>query len=110
MNKRAFTPSSGNVYRDLGHPNAEEMALKADLLLAITKAVEGRRFRTQASIGNALGIDQPKVSKLLRGQFREYSVERLMGFLVLLGHDVEIKVRRRPKLKPGHIHVNAMVR
>jgi len=107
MAKRDVTESSGNVYADLGYAAADQMAVKADLVMAITKAIDARGFRTQAEVAKCLGIDQPKVSRLIRGHFREYSVERLMSFLVRLGHDVEIKVRRRPRTKRAQIHVVA---
>jgi predicted XRE-type DNA-binding protein len=107
MSKRAVIESSGNVYADLEQPDAEQMIVKADLVMAIAKAISARGFKSQTEVAKCLGIDQPKVSKLLRGQFRAYSVERLMGFLVRLGHDVEIKVRKQPRAKPGHIHVVA---
>jgi len=84
--------SSGNVFADLGLPDSEEHLVKAGLVLKIGKAIRARGM-TQAAAAGALGIDQPKVSALLRGQFRGYSVERLMRFLVALGHDVEIVVR-----------------
>lgn len=86
--------SSGNVFADLGLPDAEEHLVKAGLVLKIGKAIRARGM-TQAEAAGALGIDQPKVSALLRGQFRGYSVERLMRFLVALGHDVEIVVRAK---------------
>lgn len=85
-------PGSGNVFADLGLPDSEEHLVKAGLVLKISKAIRARGM-TQAEAAGALGIDQPKVSALLRGQFRGYSVERLMRFLVALGHDVEIVVR-----------------
>lgn len=95
--------SSGNVFADLGLADAEEHLVKAGLVLKIDKAIRARRM-TQAEAAGVLGIDQPKVSSLLRGQFRGYSVERLMRFLVALGHDVDIVVR--PKRRgPAQLRV-----
>jgi len=95
--------SSGNVFADLGLPDSEEHLVKAGLVLKIGKAIRARGM-TQAEAAGALGIDQPKVSALLRGQFRGYSVERLMRFLVAMGHDVEIVVR--PKRRgPAQLRV-----
>jgi predicted XRE-type DNA-binding protein len=90
-------PSSGNVFADLSLPNAEEHLIKAGLVVKIDRAIRQRRL-TQTEAASLLGIDQPKVSAMLAGKFRGYSVERLMRFLVALGHDVEIVVRRS---KPG---------
>src|SRR4051794_4776461 len=88
------TESSGNVYEDLGFENPGEMALKADLVIAIVRAIRARGFKNQTEAAKRMGIDQPRVSKLIRGHFDEYSVERLMEFLAALGNDVEIRVRR----------------
>ena len=85
-------PGSGNVFADLGLPDAGEHMVKAGLVLKIDRAIRQRRL-TQEAAGQLMGIDQPKVSAMLSGQFRGYSVERLMRFLVALGHDVEIVVK-----------------
>jgi predicted XRE-type DNA-binding protein len=83
---------SGNVFADLGLADAEQHIVKAGLVLKIARIIE-KRGLTQAAAANAMGIDQPKVSAMLAGQFRGYSVERLMRFLVALGQDVEIVVK-----------------
>jgi predicted XRE-type DNA-binding protein len=87
-----ITKSSGNVYADLGIKNADEHALKAELVRQIAAVVKDQEL-TQTATARRLGIDQPDVSKLLRGHFRQFSVERLMRFLVALGQDVKIVVR-----------------
>lgn len=98
--------SSGNVFADLGFENAEEELAKARLTAAIARAIKARRFKKQSEAAEVLGIDQPKVSRLLRGQFAEYSVGRLLSFLTRLGYDVEIKVADRAHArKPGHVEV-----
>ena len=102
-----ITRSSGNVFADLDLPSAEETRTKADLVHAISKVVESRGFKRQQDVAEVLGIDQPKVSKLLRGYFSEYSVERLLEFLTRLGMDVEIKITPKRSRRPGHIHVVA---
>lgn len=84
--------SSGNVFADLGLPDAEEHLVKAGLVSKIGRIIEQRGL-TQTAAAKAMGIDQPKVSAMLAGQFRGYSVERLMRFLVALGQDVEIVVK-----------------
>jgi predicted XRE-type DNA-binding protein len=85
-------PGSGNVFADLGLPDAGEHLIKAGLVVKIDRTIRQRRL-TQAAAAQLMGIDQPKVSAMLAGQFRGYSVERLMRFLVALGHDVEIVVK-----------------
>ena|ERR1035438_971938 len=85
-------PGSGNVFADLGVANASEHLIKAGLVVKIGRIIRQREL-TQTAAAQLLGIDQPKVSAMLGGQFRGYSVERLMRFLVALGHDVEIVVK-----------------
>jgi len=89
-------PGSGNVFADLGYPNAEEMLTKARLAQRITEVLEKKRL-TQIQAAKLLDLDQPKVSKLLRGQLREFSTERLFRFLTALDQDVEIVIRRKPR-------------
>src|SRR6202140_3395127 len=88
--------SSGNVFADIGLPNPEERLAKADLAIRIAEAIRARRL-TQTRAAHILQIDQPKISRLLRGQLSGFSTERLMRFLTLLGRDVEIIVKRAPR-------------
>jgi predicted XRE-type DNA-binding protein len=98
---------SGNVFADIGLPNPEERLAKADLAIRITEAIRARRL-TQTQAARLLKIDQPKISRLLRGQLSGFSTERLMHFLTLLGSDVEIIVRRAPRSRrQGHLRVVA---
>ena len=89
-------PSSGNVFADLGVADAGEHLIKAGLVLRIDRTIRPRKL-TQAGAAQLMGIDQPKISAMLSGRFRGYSVERLMRFLVALGHDVEIVVKPRKR-------------
>jgi predicted XRE-type DNA-binding protein len=91
-NKIRIQESSGNVFADLGFPNPEREQLKARFVLQIYRLIKNRRI-TQAEAGEILGIGQPHVSALMRGQSGNFSVERLMDFLTSLGQDVEITVR-----------------
>jgi phage-related protein/predicted XRE-type DNA-binding protein len=88
--------SSGNIFADLGLPDAGEHLIKAGLAVKI-EAIIKRRGLTQTAAARAMGIDQPKVSAMLAGQLRGYSVERMMRFLVALGQDVEIVVKPRKR-------------
>jgi len=85
-------PSSGNVFADLGFPHPEEALLKAELAGRILQLVRERNL-TQKRVAALLGIDQPKVSLLLRGRLSGFSTERLLRFLNALGQDVEIVIR-----------------
>lgn len=95
--------SSGNIFADLGFPNAEREQLKAHLTLRIYRLIKQRGL-TQAQAGEILGIKQPHVSSLMRGQSGAFSVERLMDFLTALGQDVEITVR-----PAGKVHGEVLV-
>ncbi len=96
---------SGNVFADLGLPNPEEHLAKAELASRIGEAIRQKRL-TQAATAELLGIDQPKVSRLLRGQLANFSVERLIHFLTLLGRDVEIVVKLAPRARrQGRVRV-----
>ena len=98
--------SSGNVFADLGLPDAAELQTKARLCAAFNAVVE-RQQLTQAQIAAALGINQPKVSALLHYKLEGFSVERLMYFLVGLGQDVEILVKTKPRTRSARIAVKA---
>jgi predicted XRE-type DNA-binding protein len=95
-NETTVTPSSGNVYADLGYENPEEMLLKAQLVTLLSKAIKAKGLN-QYQAAEVLGIDQPKVSTLLRGQFRGYSLERLFKFLNAFDLDVEVNVKSKPE-------------
>jgi predicted XRE-type DNA-binding protein len=99
---------SGNVFADLGLPNPEERLAKADLVMRIAESVRARRL-TQAKAAALFGIDQPKVSRLLRGQLSGFSTDKLIHFLTLLGQDVVIVVKPATphSRKPGHVSVVA---
>jgi len=91
-------PGSTNVYADLGYKSADEMLVKAQLVTMIAEILTERGY-TQTKAAALLGIPQPKLSKMLRGQFRGFSERKLMDFLTLLGRDVEIVVRAAAKRK-----------
>jgi predicted XRE-type DNA-binding protein len=92
MSRKGHELGSGNVLKDLGLPNAEEHLVKAQLVFKIDGIRKQRGLR-QIEMAGLLGIRQPDVSKMLRGQFRQFSVERLLRFLVALDQDVEIVVK-----------------
>jgi predicted XRE-type DNA-binding protein len=91
---------SGNVFADLGFRHPEREQFKARLTLQIYRLIKQRGL-TQAKAGAILGIRQPHVSGLMRGQSGNFSVERLMDFLTALGQDVEITVRPASKEHGG---------
>lgn len=97
---------SGNVFADLGFENPEEELAKSKLVSAISEAIDAKGL-AQAKLAEMIGIDQPQVSKLLRGRTEGYSTDRLIRILNLLGQDVEIRVRKKPASakRPGHLVV-----
>ena len=82
---------TGNVYRDLGLPDAEEMLVKAKLAAKISEILAARGW-TQQYAGQILGIPQPKLSKMLRGQFRGISEAKMLEYLTRLGRDIQIVI------------------
>jgi predicted XRE-type DNA-binding protein len=96
---------SGNDFADIGLPNAEEHQLKAKLVLKIDRLMQERGLK-QVAAAELFGVKQPDVSRMLRGDFRQFSVERLLRFLVALGQDVEIVFRpHRGKGAAPALHV-----
>jgi len=94
-----YTVSSGNVFADLGLPNPEELLAKAELAHKITVLIR-KRGLTQAEAAKLLGVDQPKISSLIRGRLTGFSIERLIRFLLLLGQDIRISVEATPRNRP----------
>jgi predicted XRE-type DNA-binding protein len=94
--ENTVTPSSGNVYADLGYENPEEMLLKAHLVMRLSQAIKAKGLN-QDRAAEVLGIDRSKISALVRGQFRGYSLERLFKFLNAFDLDVEVNVKSKPE-------------
>jgi len=89
-----------NIFADLDLPNADTHFLKAQIVSEIYRLAKERGL-TQTAAGGLMGISQPEVSRMFKGNFREYSVDRLMGFLTAFDRDVEIIVRPRKKTGKG---------
>ena len=98
------TESSGNVFADLGFENAEELQAKSSLVFEIASII-GKRKLSQVKAAAVLGIDQPKISNLMRGNLDGFSTDRLFRFLNALDQDIEIRIR--PKARTSK---NARVR
>jgi predicted XRE-type DNA-binding protein len=86
--------SDPNIFAELGLPDAQSHFLKAQIVAELYRLVQFENL-TQVMAGERMGISQPEVSRLFRGHFREYSVERLMVFLTAFDRDIEIVARRR---------------
>ena len=95
---------SGNVFADLGFPDADAHIVKAELVTRID-AIVRQRGMTQAEAGRLLGLSQPDVSRLLRGDFREYSLERLFRLLTTLGRDIDIVIRQPRSPGDGKLRI-----
>ena len=104
MRKKLALPAhevgSGNVFADLGLPDAETHFLKAQIVAELYRLTNERKL-TQAKAGELMSISQPEVSRLFKGTFREYSVDRLMSFLTAFDRDVEIVSRPRARARAG---------
>lgn len=86
--------SSGNIFADLGVRHPEEALAKAQLARAICLLIENEGL-SQNAVARRLGVDQPKVSALVRGRLADFSVDRLLRYLLLLGHSVRVCVDSR---------------
>jgi len=105
IKKIEVTESSGNVFADLGFKNPKEMMAKANLAILISDTIKKRNL-TQKKAAEIMGIDQPKVSTILRGRLSGFTIERLMRFLMALGMDIIIEARPHSQRKhPAHIQV-----
>ena len=106
MNKRMIDDvevemSSGNVFADVGLPDADKLKIKSGLVIEITKALRNLGL-SQEEAGRRMGLPQPKLSGLLRGDFSNVSERKLMDCLNRLGYDIEIKVKPAAK-SVGHL-------
>lgn len=97
-NHETIEPSSGNVFADLGLPDAPEKQTKVRLAVAIKQILQARRL-SQTAAARLLQINQPKISALVNYRLEGFSVERLMHFLNALDRDVEIVIRRKPRAR-----------
>lgn len=102
-----ITRGTGNVFADLGFPDAVERQAKLRLAYALNQLLAGRKL-SQAEAAKVLGVTQPKVSALRHYKLGGFSVERLMNLLTALDQDVEIVIRQKPRSrKAGRISVVA---
>lgn len=108
MTKSNITRSSGNIYKDMGFLNAEEMQAKAILASRIMSII-GENKWTQKKAAEMLGLTQPKISLLNRGQFSSFSIGKLINLLNKLNQDIEIVIKGKPapskRKHVGHVSV-----
>lgn len=105
-NTTKITSSSGNIFTDIGLPDAEEHAIKADIVIKLAKLIELKGL-TQSKAAALTGIAQPDLSKLLRGHFAGFSLDRLVQAILALGSDVEIRVKKPAVNRRGRARVLA---
>lgn len=104
MNAEEIEIGGGNVYADLGFPDAEAMLVKAKLALAISTAIE-RSGLNQTEAAKRLGISQPKLSNLLAGKFSGISERKMMDCLVKLDNEIEIRIQPQKTGSAASINV-----
>ena len=104
--KAAVTLGSGNIFKDLGLKNAEELLAKTKLAARIVQILEERKL-TQTQAAKLLDVDQPKVSQIYRGRLDDFSVERLMRLITRLHRDIRIIVEEKPRRGYGRVIVEA---
>ncbi len=99
MSKKALPAheiGSGNIFADLGLPNAKEHQLKAALVVQLSRLIKERKL-PQVEAAKLLGVKQPDLSNILRGHYRGYSLARLMRVLTAFDQDVELTTKPHPK-------------
>ena len=106
INDDQIERGSGNVFADIGLPDAETHRLQADLVLNIDVIIRDRKL-TLSRAAKLLGLSQPDVSRLLRGNFSEFSVDRLLRLLMALGRDVDIVIRKPKGRRAARLSVEA---
>lgn len=102
--REVVVDSSGNVFADLGLPTTGDEIMKVALARAITLAVK-KRHLTQTEAAKIIGVDQAKISALLRGRLKGFSVDRLVRYLTLLGKDIDIRISNRARNEQGEVRV-----
>ena len=102
MSKIEHEVSSGNVFADIGMAEPVESLAKAELAKKVSSIIKHRHLN-QTEAAKLLGIDQPKVSRLLRGQLKEFSMTKLLDFMLRLDRDIEIRIKkhRNGSVPPG---------
>ena len=95
------TSSSGNIFADIGLPNPEDLLIKSQIVIKIKEEMESRKL-TQQQAADIIDIPQPRLSKILRGQFLNVSESKLLHCLNKLGFDIQIKIARKSKNTVGH--------
>ena len=106
-NRQKVENSSGNVFADLGFEDSEERLLKAKLAIKIAQLIQ-RKGLTQTQTAQRTALDQPKVSRLLRGQLSGFSADRLFAILNRLGHSVEVRISAKERA-PEKSHTRVMM-
>jgi predicted XRE-type DNA-binding protein len=107
VRRETIEASSGNVFADLGFKDAEELLLKAKLATKIAQLIETKGL-TQAQAAERIALDQPKVSRLLRGHLSGFSADRLFAILNRLGHSVEVRISAKER-SPEKSHTRVMI-
>jgi predicted XRE-type DNA-binding protein len=104
---RKVQKGNDNIFADLGFEDADERLLKAKLATKIAQLVE-KKGLTQAQTAERIALDQPKVSRLLRGQLSGFSADRLFAILNRLGHSVEVRISAKERA-PENSHTRVMI-
>lgn len=106
MENEEIIESSGNIFEELGFPNPEEAQAKSKLAIEIFLIIKAKKL-TQKEAAKIMKTDQPHVSDILRGKLSHFTIDRLLRFLLALGKDIEIKIKKpRTKKQPPRIYVS----
>jgi len=106
MKNLDYEVGSSNVYEDLGYEESAEMKIKAQAVRVIAKYIDTTGI-TQQELADILGIDQPRISRILRGQFSGVSLDKFISYLLALGKDIDITISETKKDSIGHLNIRA---
>ncbi|MCY4034147.1 MAG: helix-turn-helix transcriptional regulator [Hyphomicrobiales bacterium] len=106
MEREGIEEGSGNVFADLGFPDADTHLLKSGIVIHIDKILRRRRLAKRQA-ARLLGLSQSELSRLLQGHFKEYPVDSLLQLLTILGQDVEIVIRASKSRRQGRLSLEA---
>lgn len=101
---QAVIDSTGNVFADLGLPHTEKDMIKVVFARAITDTITRKKY-TQVEAAKIINVDQSKVSALVRGKLKGFSIERLLVFLFLLGRDINISIGDESEGRVGRANI-----
>lgn len=105
VNEPTVTYGTSDVFHDLGLPDADDLLAKSKLAIAIKTTIEEMGL-TQTEAAARIGVDQAKISKIVRGRLSEFSTDRMVNYLLRLGLNVDLVIHNEAPKSTGHGTLN----